>query len=119
MAGENENLLEGLLSALGDNPQEKISEILGSLTQKNDISLPVATENTATEPGFDMGSLLKIGSFISQDNTDNDNTRLLTAIKPFLNDKRRPQVDSLLKILKLANIAEKAGGMDILKNLKL
>ena len=121
MAGENDNLLEGLLSALGDNPQEKISEILGSLTQKNDISLPVASSQAQAEPepSIDMGSLLKIGSALSSGGTEDDNTRLLSAIKPFLNDKRKPQVDSLLKLLKLANVAQKAGGMDILKNLKL
>lgn len=119
MAGENENLLEGLLGALGDNPTEKISEILGSLTQKNDAFLPANTAPQDSEPPIDIGSLLKIGSALSQGSTDDDNTRLLAAIKPFLNDKRKPQVDSLLKLLKLANVAQKAGGMDILKNLKL
>ena len=31
MAGENDNLIEGILGMLGDNPEEKINELLGSL----------------------------------------------------------------------------------------
>ena len=122
MAGDSENLIENIMSMLGDNPQEKISQILGSLTS-NESSLPTVTENTEggekNNDSFDISALLKLQSALSPGGSDDDKTRLLAAIKPFLNDKRKPQVDQILKLLKLANVAQKAGGLDILKNLNL
>lgn len=118
MAGENDNLLESLMGMLGDNPQEKISQIIGSLSSQSSNALAEEREEKSTQD-IDIGTLLKLKSAFSTGGNEDDNTRLLSAIKPFLNDKRKPQVDSLLKILKIANVAQKAGGMDILKNLKL
>ena len=118
MAGENEELLNGLLGMLGDNPEEKISEILGSLTSKSEKPPLALPEGENIAPDIDINSILKLKSAFSGGN-DDDNTRLLSAIKPFLNDKRKPQVDQMLKLLKLANIAHKAGEMDLLKNFKL
>lgn len=118
MAGENDNLLESLMGMLGDNPQEKISQILGGLSSSQGNS-PSKEAETDTAANIDLTSLLKLQSALSPGGSDDDNTRLLSAIKPFLNDKRKPQVDQLLKLLKLANAAQKAGGMDLLKNLKL
>lgn len=118
MADENDKLISELLGMLGDNPEEKISKVLGDLTSSPQGALAAPNDTQDALGGIDMSTILSLQKAFSGGN-DDDNTRLLSAIKPFLNDRRKPQVDHILKLLKLANIAQKAGGMDILKNLKL
>lgn len=43
-----------------------------------------------------------LSSFIAED----DRTRLLKAIKPFLSEKRAPYMDSAINILRLASIGK-------------
>lgn len=118
MANETDGLVNEILGMLGDNPQEKISELLKGVQKPDSISLPAKADDDIFS-GIDLSSLLSLKNALGPGGSDDDNTRLLSAIKPFLNDKRKPQVDSLLKLLKLANVAQKAGAYDILKNLKL
>lgn len=117
MAGENDNLIEGILGMLGDNPEEKINELLGSLKNAPQTSEQNQISENLSLPDIDISSLLSLKNAFSPGGTEDDNTRLLAAIKPFLNDRRKPHLDRLLRLLKLANVAQKAGGMDILKNL--
>ena len=116
MSQENGELLESLLGMLGDNPEEKIKSALSSLGvgEKEERS-----EKPTMPSGLDPEMLLKLGSIFSSSGTDDKRTALLCAIKPFMSEERQPKVDSALKLLKLAKMAEMAGKTDILKNLKL
>lgn len=118
MASESDKLLENIKAMLGDNPEETVSRLLGSLSLNTPNTPPSKEQSEAESSPLDVSAILKLQNALNGGNED-DSTRLLAAIKPFLNDRRKPQVDKLLKILKLANVAQKAGGADLLKNLKL
>ena len=115
MNGDNGELISSLLGMLGDNPEEKIKSALSSLTDGK-----TQEQEDAKEPsGLDMDSILKIGGLLSSLNENDERTSLLNALKPFLSDEKKPKVDSALKLLKLAKMAEVAQKSDILKNIKL
>lgn len=127
MAEENSELLKSLMGMLGENPEEKIAAALSSLGVERD-AVPEKTEkthkkNSPPEPenslGGELDALLKIGSLLSDAGGEDERARLLKALKPFLSEEKRPKVDSAVKMLRLAKLAEAAGKTDLLKNLKL
>lgn len=111
---------------------QKISSMANTLMQSNndntnnisDIISAVATkqneDNSADNFSIDpmqMGNIMKMMSLIKQQNTDDDNTRLLLALKPHLSDERKKKVDkalSLLKIAKLLPVLKESGIMNLL-----
>jgi len=124
MPNDNENLLQNLMSMLGDNPSEKISSILDSLSAnkenpKEEPSVPVSG-GADLLGGMDLGSLMKIQNMVSSlGGESDDRSNLLAAIKPFLNDQRKPQVDQAVKLLKLTKLAQTANDLNLFKDFKL
>lgn len=57
---------------------------------------------------LDIGMMMKLGSMLADFTKEDDRTRLLQDLKPFLSDTRRDKVDNAVKILRLLKIAEKA-----------
>lgn len=115
MSEDSGELLSSLLGMLGDNPEEKIKSALSSIG----VGQTQEKEEPKEQAGFDAESILKIGSLLSSLNENDERSSLLTALKPFLSDEKKPKVDSALKLLKLAKMAEAAQKTDILKNFKL
>lgn len=129
--------LNAILSNLMQNP-DSINKILNSFSQNDN---PPQNENpdfssllnnlnpdllgslfssmgggeTPSQNGFDPSMLFNMmGNMGSQDNT----TRLLIALKPFVSTERQNGIDNLCKILKYVNMA-KLFGFDITKLIKL
>ncbi len=116
MAEDNKELINTLMGMLGDNPEEKIAEVLSGLNiEKDSPTVSYKEENGTGE----LEALLKIGNLFSEISTEDNRACLLNALKPFLSEDKRPKVDSAIKLLRLAKIAEAAGKTDILKNFKL
>ncbi len=118
MSDDGSKLLESLIGSLGDNPAETIGQMLSALSTNKETA-----EETKKEPeetvslpgGFDMETLLKmqkVMSAMSQHEQD-DRDKLLCALKPFLSEKRRPQVDQAIQFLKLSQMAKTAREMDL------
>lgn len=65
-----------------------------------------------------MGSIIKIISALKKSSSDEDNnTKLLTALKPHLSEKRGKKIDkalSLMKIAKLLPVLKESGIMNLL-----
>lgn len=123
MEQDNEKLIETLAEMISNNPQatalfNKLTDDT-SETDKEDQKLQKA-ESEKPGGGFDLSTLLKIQeimtSFTSAQN--DDRSRLLQAIKPFLDEERRTQVDSAIKILSIASVFKAAGGFDLFKDFK-
>ena len=77
----------------------KVSEVLSSLdTGKSEKSEETLPRNS--EAGI-SGLLSNLGGGIND-----DRTRLLLAIKPFLSEKRAPYMDSAITILKLGSMGK-------------
>lgn len=121
MSEESNKLLENLMSALGDNPSETLGQMLSALSDsdKNQNSDTHQESEQSESAGFDFDMLMKLqglmGAFSSTEN--DERSTLLCALKPFLSEEKRPQVDRAIKLLKLSTLAKTAQEMDLLKNL--
>lgn len=97
-----------------DEKSNNISDIISSVMPKKAENNPI--ENPSIDP-MQMGNIMKMMSLIKKQNTDDDNTRLLLALKPHLSDERKKKVDkalSLLKIAKLLPVLKESGILNLL-----
>lgn len=118
MNDDGSKLLENLIGSLGDNPAEKISQMLSALSNQKEAPTesPQEPEEAFSLPGgIDMEMLVKMQKMMSALNSggQDDRDRLLSALKPFLSEERRPQVDRAIQFLKLSQMAKTAQEMDL------
>ena len=91
---------------LMQNIQSVLSQLANSSETKSDIE--VVSENKAPELSNIMeafnnsGLLSSVTSFLSQNKAER--IALLSALRPFLSDEKKAILDSVLQLLKLANI---------------
>ena len=90
---EESELLATLSSLLSDDETKEQTEAIKS------------EENSSP---FDMDMILKLGSVFSELNTDDDRSKLLRDLKPFLSSDKHEHVEKAVRILKLLKIAQKA-----------
>ena len=89
------DLEQEISKALADpDIMSKVQSVVSSLNNKEET-------NTDDAPAISPAILSKLGGGIND-----DRTRLLMAIKPFLSEKRAPYMDSALTILKFASIGK-------------
>ena len=87
------DLEQEISKALADpDIMSKVQSVVSSLGNK---------EETDDTPKIPPALLSKLGGGLND-----DRTRLLMAIKPFLSEKRAPYMDSALTILKFASIGK-------------
>lgn len=122
---EESKLLENLMGMLGDNPAEKLGQMLSALsagesrTEQTEQEASEAVPQAESGFGLDPAMLIKMQSLmgqLNQTNTD-DRSALLSAIRPFLSKERQPQVDQAIKFLRLTQLAKTAQDMDLFKDL--
>ncbi len=118
MSEENNKLLENIMGALGENPSETLSQMLSALSGKTDEQ-PADHQEEDGFGGIDFELLMKMQTLMSQLGQDKQDERsaLLSAIRPFLSEERRPQIDQAMKLLKLSQLAKTAQDMNLFKNL--
>ncbi|MBE7009957.1 MAG: hypothetical protein E7418_00525 [Ruminococcaceae bacterium] len=115
MSEETNKLLESLMGALGDAPGDAHSD---SLSSDEAEEMAEAKEEEAEEgANFNPAMLLQLQGLISGQNQSDERSALLLALRPFLSEERRPQVDKAVKMLKLSQLAQTAKDLDLLKNL--
>ena len=120
MSEDSNKLLETIMGALGDNPSETISQMLSSLGATSSEGCDEAEEaQQESGGGIDLDMILKIQGLMGQlnQNSQDERSALLSAIRPFLSEERRPQVDQAMKLLKLTQLAKTAQDMDLFKGL--
>lgn len=100
-----------------DDIKSKLSEILNDSEALNNLSQMAETlfsgenssEGDSSSPpqGFpDMEQLGNIMAIMSKLNgsQDNDRTRLINALKPYLSEKRQAKADNAIKLLKIMEL---------------
>lgn len=105
------DMTDTLKSLLGDNADEKINGIMqilnngnndnpvqGGESQKNDDSLPQITPEMISMAQSVMSRLSASG--------DDDRTKLLMSLKPYMRNSRRQSIDTAVKMLNLANMSQ-------------
>jgi hypothetical protein len=122
-----DDLTSRISEILGDPASmEKIRNLaamLGSTGQDGNKQAPPARQNTAPPQGTPqprqnqqpnsgtppidpalMRSMMKMAPILSGMRQDDDSTRLLRALRPFLGEKRRKKLDEALKLIQLLRI---------------
>lgn len=54
--------------------------------------------------GFDISKLMSVASMLQGFNSEDDNIRLILALKPLLSEEKRIKADRAVKILKIINL---------------
>lgn len=83
-----------------------IASLLASLSGGNSQGTsapPSAAPMNMPSPEM-MGMIMKFAPLLGSMNEENDSTRLLYALKPFLSEKRRKRVDQSVRILGIMRI---------------
>ena len=93
------DLMKNIQSALSQlnvgGAKEEMSIVESVNSQQNDINQIMETLSSS-------GILSSVSSFLSSNKTER--IALLTALRPFLNDEKKVILDSILQILKFANV---------------
>lgn len=107
----NEKLTRLLSSPDG---MEKIQSVMAALggTLPQEETPPPPT--TPTDPGVDLSALTKLLPLLGNMNADNEDTRLLSALRPYLHGQRAVRLEEsmrLLRLMKLLPLLQEGGGV--------
>ena len=83
------------------------SDLLATISSLLASDKPEQPKESADLP-IDIGTMMKLGSLMSDFTQEDERMKLLYDLKPFLSDTRRDKIDNAVKILRLLKIAEKA-----------
>ncbi len=106
-----EEMLQSILS--DSDAMEKISEMLSAFSSEE------GSEDNHEEKGSstlfdDPAFIFKIGEILgSLNGEDDNNTKLLTALKPYLSEKRAESADKAIKLMKLTKLSSLLGDMNL------
>lgn len=110
------DMMDTLKGLLGDNAEDKISGIMKILnadsTPEQQESEPPQTENPVSD-GTDMPAItpemiMAAQSIMSKlsSREDDDRSRLLMSLKPYMRQSRKSSIDSAVKMLNLAQMSQ-------------
>lgn len=122
MDDEKSRLIDSLAEAISNNPQA--AAMFNALLPDDDNKTEERTEDTSDQnsaTALDVSAIFKMQSILSafKSTGEDDRSRLLSAIRPFLSEERKPHVDSAIKLLKIVSIIKLAGELDLFKDFKL
>ena len=91
-----------------DDISEKIEKILNDPESIENLK-NMADSILSGDSGADMPNMENLGAVMSiinklKQNNENDRTRLINALKPYLSEKRQSKADNAIKILKLIEL---------------
>lgn len=108
------------ISELLSDPEalEQIKGLTGMLSQGNTVQNQPETEE---QPAVNMpdssmlGAVMKLAPLMQSVNREDDSTRLLKALKPFLHNERSKRVDSAIRLLGIMKMLPllKNSGIDL------
>lgn len=118
MDDEKNKLIDALTDAISQNPQTEA--IFNALLPDDDSDNNKPSENASqnTNNPIDISTILKLGQMMNGLKTleEDDRSRLLTAIKPFLSEEKKSSVDSAIKLLKISSLLKLARELDLFKD---
>ena len=104
------DLSSQITSILNDpDMMRQISEIGGMLTQQKQPHetpplLPNQTQSSDLLGADGLQAVMKIMPILNRLKQDDDTTKLLRAIKPFLSEERQKKLEEAIKIIRIINI---------------
>jgi len=108
MASSPEEMIQSILS--DPDAMSKIGDMLGALTSDKKEDEPPAPSSPFDDPAL----LLKITNMMQKLSGEEDNnTRLITALKPYLSHKRAESADKAIKLMKLSKMTSLLGDVNL------
>lgn len=97
--------ISSLISSVLENPEltEKLKEVAGSVFG-GEAEEPKQAPASPPVNGDMLSVISKFAPILSAVNQEDDNTRLLNALKPFLEDERRKKLDEAIKIMRILHV---------------
>lgn len=107
MDGDLGSLVKQLMS--DEKTQEKVMDMLGGILgdsgERESVEDEAEREKLPALPaGVDIASLYK-----SLGSVDDKRVRLLSALRPYLCDRRKPKLDSAISIVRVASVSQSLG----------
>ena len=96
----NEKLTRLLSSPEG---MEKIQSVMAALGGTAPQAEPPPT-STPAESGADMATLSRLLPLLGQINRENEDTRLLSALRPYLHGSRAEKLEESMRLMKLMQL---------------
>ena len=84
---------------------DEIKQIANSITSNNSNSKSTNNSFTSLNSNIDLNRLNSIMSSINN-STDDDLTRLLFALKPYLRNERKSKIDDYVKLIRMGKMAK-------------
>ncbi len=107
------DMMDTLKGLLGDNADDKISGIMQILNSDSpqgtsDTVAPKVEPTTDDTPSITPEMLMMAQGIMSRlsSSGDDDRTKLLMSLKPYMNGTRKSTIDSAVKMLKLSEMSE-------------
>ncbi|MBC8610542.1 Uncharacterised protein [uncultured Ruminococcus sp.] len=96
MDGENNSQMPDL---------SQLSGMLGGASQPKQEEAPSSgAENKLDLSGLDLNMLMQVQKIVSSMNMEDNNTRLLQALKPHFSDSRQQKIDKAIRMLQLFSL---------------
>ena len=120
MANDMSSAMSMLKGILGDGAEEKIASVMQSLSSgggDGSAEVPKISETSqqGASGGFDentLGYIMRMKGIIDEMNrTDDDRSRLLLSLRPYMREGRQKSIDSALKIMALTKISGVFGNL--------
>lgn len=97
-----DDLNEKIAGILNDpNSMEQVKKMAENLFSGGDGE--TADNSTSLPPLENIGAIMSIVSKLNGNN-DNDRTRLICALKPYLSEKKQAKADNAIKLLKIIEL---------------
>ncbi len=97
------DMMDTLKGLLGDDAEDTIKSVLSSLSGEEK---PPEKETEKSESPIDIEGMMKMMQIAqSLKNTDDERSRLLMSLKPFMRSSRQQSIDSTIKLLSLSKIS--------------
>ena len=99
------SMYDALKGILVEDADEKISTVLNSISGKNENESVSALKNTINPKNMEY--IMKLRSVIDEmENVgDDDRSRLLLSLKPYMRNNRRNSIDSAIRLLNLTKLS--------------
>lgn len=99
------DIADTLKNILGDNAEEKIQDVLGSLSSDG------GSANVPDINSSGLGEMMQLRSMIESMTSGSNDPRanLLRALRPYMRDGRKQSIDSAVRLMGIANIIKMLG----------
>lgn len=93
--------METLKGILGDGAEDKIKNVMNTLTAGGHEQLPEAVGDSS------LGYIMQIRDIMSKlaNNHDDPRVQLLMSLKPYMRDGRKQSIDNAVRILSLTKLS--------------